>query len=125
MVGAIDSAQPGHLDSAWTSERALRRPMADLPPSTSAQIAQAAGLNERYVPAMLADRGWSAGSSTTSRGRHVLRPPPPRGGDHIARPAPTNLAVVAQFIPLLAEVEQKIIGVSVEEAGVVQRVPAF
>lgn len=83
--------------------------MAGLAPSTSAQIAEAAGLNERYV------REWLGGMTTG----HVVEYdpdtatyslPPHRAGVLTRAAGPQNLAVVAQFLPLLGEVEQKIIG---------------
>jgi 2-polyprenyl-3-methyl-5-hydroxy-6-metoxy-1,4-benzoquinol methylase len=83
--------------------------MAGLAPATSAQIADAAGLNERYV------REWLGGMTT---GRVVeydadtatYSLPAHRAGVLTRAAGPQNLAVVAQFLPLLGEVEQKIIG---------------
>jgi SAM-dependent methyltransferase len=83
--------------------------MAQLPPSTSSQIADAAGLNERYV------REWLGGMTT---GQVVEYDPatalytlPRERAALLTRAAgPDNLARAAQFIPLLGEVEQKIIG---------------
>lgn len=83
--------------------------MAGLPPSTSAQIADAAGLDERYV------REWLGGMTT---GRVVeydadtatYSLPAHRAGVLTRAAGAQNLAVVAQFVPLLGEVEQKIIG---------------
>jgi SAM-dependent methyltransferase len=83
--------------------------MAGLPPSTSAQIADAAGLNERYV------REWLGGMVAAqvidfdpAASTYVL---PPDRAAVLTRPAgPDNLARVAQFIAMLGEVEQKIIG---------------
>lgn len=83
--------------------------MAGLGPATSAQIADAAGLNERYV------REWLGGMTTG----HVVEYdhdtatyslPAHRAGVLTRAAGPQNLAVVAQFLPLLGEVEQKIIG---------------
>jgi 2-polyprenyl-3-methyl-5-hydroxy-6-metoxy-1,4-benzoquinol methylase len=82
--------------------------MAGLPPATSAQIAEAAGLNERYV------REWLGGMTTG----HVVdydpetatyRLPAHRAGVLTRAAGSDNLAVVTQFLPLLGEVEQKII----------------
>lgn len=75
--------------------------MAGLPPSTSAQIADAAGLDERYV------REWLGGMTT---GRVVeydadtatYSLPAHRAGVLTRAAGPQNLAVVAQFLPLLA-----------------------
>ena len=82
--------------------------MAGLPPSTSREIADATGLDERYV------REW-LGALTMgdiveyepSSGRYSL---PPEHAALLTRGAgPDNLARMMQFIPLLAEVEQPII----------------
>ncbi|HEY5854827.1 MAG TPA: class I SAM-dependent methyltransferase [Aldersonia sp.] len=83
--------------------------MAGLPPATSAQIADAADLDERYV------REWLGGLAT---GGIVDYDP---AADAYALPAeraavltraagPDNLARLAQYIPVLAEVEQDIVG---------------
>ncbi len=82
--------------------------LAQLPPSTSQQIADAAGLNERYV------REW-LGSMVT--GRLIEYNPatdtyflPPEHAAFLTRDAsPNNIAVTAQFIPLLATIEDRII----------------
>jgi 2-polyprenyl-3-methyl-5-hydroxy-6-metoxy-1,4-benzoquinol methylase len=82
--------------------------MADLPPSTSEQIAEAAGLNERYV------REWLGAMVT---GKVVVYDPdattyslPPEHAAWLTREAgASNLAVQAQYIPILAQVEQQII----------------
>lgn len=83
--------------------------MASLPPSTSIQIADAAGLDERYV------REWLGGMTTgdvvdydAEAGTYAL--PAHRAAVLTRAAGPDNLAVVAQFMPLLGEVEQKIIG---------------
>ena len=82
--------------------------MDGLPPSTSAEIAQAAGLNERYV------REW-LGAMVTG-GIVACDPEGPRyrlpreHGAVLTRAAtPDNIAVFAQYIPLLGSVEDKII----------------
>jgi SAM-dependent methyltransferase len=108
IVGAIDNASLAVLLSIG-HQTELFDTMAELPPATSAQIADAAGLNERYV------REWLGG---VVAGGIVDYDPAaqtyslPR--DHAAvltrAAGPDNLARVAQFIPLLGEVEQKIIG---------------
>jgi SAM-dependent methyltransferase len=82
--------------------------MADLPPASSQQIAQAAGLNERYV------REWLGAMLTGGVVEYN-----PAGGVYslpaeyaawLTRGAGTdNLAMQAQFIPLLAQVEQPLI----------------
>ncbi len=108
MVGAIDSASLAILLSIGHQTK-LFDTMAELPPATSAQIADAAGLDERYV------REWLGGvvtcrvvdydpaSQTYSVPRH-------RAAALTRAAGPDNLSRVAQYIPLLGEVEQKIIG---------------
>jgi SAM-dependent methyltransferase len=108
MVGAIDSASLAILLSIGHQTK-LFDTLAELPPATSAQIADAAGLNERYV------REWLGG---VVAGRIVDYDPaaqtyslPRHRAAVLTRAAgPDNLSRVAQFIPLLAEVEQKVVG---------------
>jgi 2-polyprenyl-3-methyl-5-hydroxy-6-metoxy-1,4-benzoquinol methylase len=107
MVAAMDAASLALLLSIG-HQTGLLDTMAGLPPATSAQIAEAAGLNERYV------REWLGGMTT---GRVVdydadtatYRLPSHRAGLLTRAAGPDNLAVMAQFLPLHGEVEQKII----------------
>src|SRR6476619_7046546 len=108
MVGAIDAASLAILLSIGHQTK-LFDTLAELPLATSTQIADAAGLNERYV------REWLGG---VVAGRIVDYDPaaqtyslPRHRAAVLTRAAgPDNLARVAQFIPLLGEVEQKVIG---------------
>ncbi|KUI26323.1 class I SAM-dependent methyltransferase [Mycobacterium sp. GA-2829] len=108
IVGAIDSASLAILLSIG-HQTGLFDTMAGLPPATSSQIADAAGLSERYV------REWLGGTTVA---RVVSYDPvtqtyslPATHVGVLTRAAgPDNLARVAQFIPLLGEVEQQIIG---------------
>lgn len=108
IVAALDGASLALLLSIG-HQTGLLDTMAGLPPATSAQIAEAAGLNERYV------REWLAGMTTgrvveydAGTGTYAL--PSHRAAVLTRAAGPDNLALVALFIPLLAEVEQKIIG---------------
>ncbi|HEY8520552.1 MAG TPA: methyltransferase domain-containing protein [Gammaproteobacteria bacterium] len=82
--------------------------MADLPPSTSAEIARAAGLNERYV------REWLGAMVTSgvvtydpATGRYAL---PPEHAASLTRAAGAdNIAVFAQYIAALGYVETEIV----------------
>ena len=82
--------------------------IAKLPPSTSAEIASAAGLNERYV------REWLA---TMTVGRVVEYDAttkkywlPPEHAASVTRAAgPGNLASIAQYVPLMGKVEDEIV----------------
>ena len=108
IAAAIDGASLALLLSIG-HQTGLLDTMAGLPPATSAQIAEAAGLNERYV------REW-LGGMTTGRvvdydaGTATYSLPDHRAGVLTRAAGPDNLALVALFVPLLAEVEQKIIG---------------
>ncbi len=82
--------------------------LAGLPPSTSVAIAAAAGLHERYV------REWLAAMVT---GRIILYEPGPARyhlpAEHAAfltrAASPNNLAVFAQYVPVLGEAEEAVI----------------
>jgi SAM-dependent methyltransferase len=108
IVGAIDAASLAILLSIGHQTR-LFDTMAELPPATSAQIADAADLNERYVREWLGGLvagkviDYDAAGSTYFLSRHYAAVLTRAAG-------PDNLARVAQFIPLLGEVEQKVIG---------------
>ncbi|MDP3966742.1 MAG: class I SAM-dependent methyltransferase [Nocardioides sp.] len=91
--------------------------LAELPPSTSAEVARAAGLHERYV------REWLAAMLV---GGVVVHDP---GTDTWSLPAehaavltraagPDNLAKLAQFIGLLAGVEHQVVRCFPEGGGV-------
>jgi ubiquinone/menaquinone biosynthesis C-methylase UbiE len=108
MVGAIDAASLAILLSIGHQTK-LFDTLAELPPSSSAQIADAAGLTERYVREWLggvvAGRivDYNPAAQTYSLPRH-------RAAVLTRAAGPDNLSRVAQFIPLMAEVEQKVIG---------------
>lgn len=108
MVSAIDNASLTLLLSLG-HQTGLLETMANLAPSTSAEIAEAAGLDERYV------REWLGGMTTgrvvdydPESGTYTL--PAQRAAVLTSAAGPNNLALVAQFVPLLSEVEQKILG---------------
>lgn len=108
ITAAIDGASLTLLLSIG-HQTGLLDTMSGLAPATSEQIAAAAGLNERYV------REWLAGMTT---GRVVDYDPdtatyslPAQRARVLTRQAgPDNLALVTLLVPVLAEVEQKIIG---------------
>lgn len=115
MVAAIDGASLTILLSIG-HQTGLLDTMAGLPPATSAQVADAAGLNERYV------REWLAGMTTA----HVVDYDPAtatytlpahRAATLTRAAGPDNLALVALFLPQLGEVEQKIVGCFREGGG--------
>jgi 2-polyprenyl-3-methyl-5-hydroxy-6-metoxy-1,4-benzoquinol methylase len=108
IVAAIDSASLALLVSVG-HQTGLFDTMAGLPPATSAQIAEASGLNERYVREWLG--GMTTGHVVDYDAKTATYSLPAHRASVLTRAAgPDNLAVVAQFLPLLGEVEQKIIG---------------
>jgi 2-polyprenyl-3-methyl-5-hydroxy-6-metoxy-1,4-benzoquinol methylase len=82
--------------------------MADQPPATSQEIAEATGLNERYV------REW-LGAMVTGRvvdyqpAEHTYSLPPEHAAWLTRAAGLNNLAPQAQYIPLLAQVEEPIV----------------
>ncbi|MBY0442033.1 MAG: class I SAM-dependent methyltransferase [Mycobacteriaceae bacterium] len=108
MVAALDNASLVILISVG-HQTGLLDTLAGLAPATSAQIAAAAGLSERYVRewlgGMTAGRilDYDADTETYSLPRH-------RAGVLTRAAGSKNIARVAQFIPVLADVEQRIIG---------------
>ncbi len=91
--------------------------MAGMTPATSAEIAKKAGLKERYVRewlgAMTVGRGVDHDATT---GAYAL---PSEHAALITRAAPNgNLAVFAQYIPLLGTVEDEVVRCFHEGGGV-------
>ncbi|MGE5146552.1 MAG: class I SAM-dependent methyltransferase [Candidatus Eiseniibacteriota bacterium] len=99
--------------------------MATMMPSTSAEIARAAGLNERYV------REWLGAMVTAGVVEHDPEPGtyhlPAEHAACLTRAAtPNNLAVFAQYIPLLGTVEDEIVECFKKGGGVpYSRYPRF
>ncbi|OBI52665.1 methyltransferase [Mycobacterium kyorinense] len=108
MAGAIDGACLAVLLSIGHQTRLLDV-LADLPAATSAQIADAAGLNERYVREWLG--GAAAGGIVDYQAADTTYSLPPHRAAVLTKAAgPHNLARMAQMIPMMGEVEQKIVG---------------
>jgi SAM-dependent methyltransferase len=107
MVGVVNGAAIALMTSIG-HQVGLFDAMASMPPATSQQIADTAGLNERYV------REWLGAMVT---GRVVEYNPagatytlPPEHAAWLTRAAGTNnLAMQTQYIPLLAAVEERIV----------------
>jgi 2-polyprenyl-3-methyl-5-hydroxy-6-metoxy-1,4-benzoquinol methylase len=107
MLGILNGAALALMTSIGHRTK-LFDTMANLPPSAPGEIAAAANLNERYV------REW-LGAMVTGRvveydpasGTYAL---PPEHAAFLTRAAvPNNLAVTAQFVGLLGEVEDKVV----------------
>jgi len=107
MVEVLNDACLG-LMAGLGHESGLFDVMAGLPPSTSEEIARAAGLDERYV------REW-LGAMVTGRivdyePGHASYALPPEHAASLTRSAgPGNLARIAQDLSMLAEVEQQVL----------------
>jgi hypothetical protein len=91
--------------------------VAALPPASSERIAQVAGLDERYV------REWLAAMTTGGIVDHdpaaMTFTLPPAHAAWLTRAAgPDNLAMQAQYVGLLAEVEDDILGCFRDGGGV-------
>ena len=107
MIGALNEGALAIMTSIG-HRTGLFDAMAGLPPSTSERIALAAGLNERYV------REWLAAmvvggivEHDPNGGTYHL---PPEHAAFLTRAAtPDNIAVTAQFVPLLGSVEDRIV----------------
>ena len=116
MLGAVNGAGVALMASIG-HRTGLFDAMAALPPANSARIAEAAGLNERYV------REW-LGAMTTggvveydpAAGTYLL---PPEHAAFLTRAAaPNNLAVTTQFVAVLGGVEDRIVECFREGGGV-------
>lgn len=91
--------------------------MSKLPPSTSEQIAAAAGLNERYV------REWLCAMVTGGFVEYDHSPAtyhlPPEHAASLTRSAsPENIAAFAQYIPLMGTVEDQVVACFKNGGGV-------
>jgi len=91
--------------------------MARMPPGTSAQIAAGAGLNERYVREWL---GAMVAADVVELDPEVgtYRLPPEHAARLTREATPANLALVAQYIPLLGSVEDDIVACFRDGGGV-------
>ena len=116
MLGMLNDGMLSMMTSIG-HQTGLFDAMAKLPASTSGQIAQAAGVNERYV------REW-LGAMTTSRiveydpETKTYRLPAEHSAFLTTAAGPDNMAVFAQFIPFMALVESKVIESFREGGGV-------
>jgi len=107
MVGIINGGFLALITSVG-HRTGLFDAIAKLPPSTSEEIASAAGLNERYV------REWLA---TMTVGRVVeydatakkYRLPPEHAASVTQAAGPGNLATIAQYVSLMGKVEDEIV----------------
>jgi len=124
MVGLLNASMLSLMTSVG-HRTGLFDAMATMPPSTSAQIATATGLDERYV------REW-LNAMTVGRfidyeptaGTYVL--PPERAASLTRDAGPGNLASFAQFVSLMGGVEDEIVECFHKGGGVpYSRYPKF
>jgi 2-polyprenyl-3-methyl-5-hydroxy-6-metoxy-1,4-benzoquinol methylase len=107
MLGVLNDAMLALMTSIG-HQTGLYDTMAGLPPSTSEEIASAAELQERYV------REWLGamvvgGVVTYDPSEKTYRLPPEHAACLTRAAGPDNLASVAQFVPLLGNVEEGIV----------------
>jgi SAM-dependent methyltransferase len=107
MVGVMNSALLGFMSSIG-HQTGLFDKMAELPPSTSQQIADGTGLNERYV------REWlgamvTGGFIEYDAADKTYRLPPEHAASLTRAAGPGNLSAMAQFLSELGNVEQKLV----------------
>lgn len=108
ITSAIDSAGLVLLLSLG-HQTGLLDTMARLSSATSAEIAEAAGLDERYVREWLG--GMTAGRVVDYDAESATYRLPGHRAAALTRDAGlNNLARLAQYVPLMCEVEQKILG---------------
>src|ERR687890_1737812 len=110
MIGILNDAALALMTSIG-HRTSLFDVMAGLPPSTSQQIAAAADLNERYVREWLAAMvvGRIVEHNPEGPEGETYRLPQEHAAFLIRAAAPDNIAVTAQFIPLMGAVEDGIV----------------
>lgn len=107
MLGLLNNAFVGLLVSIG-HQTGLYDTLADLPPATSERIAEAAGLDERYV------REW-LGAMTTARiveydpARRTYRLPPEHAATLTTAAGPNNMAYFTQYVAEMGKIEQPLI----------------
>lgn len=107
MVGVLNDAMLALMTSIG-HQTELFDTLAGLPPSTSEEIATAANLDERYV------REWLGamvvgGVVDYAPDGNTYRLPPEHAACLTRAAGPDNLASLAQFVPLLGNVEARIV----------------
>jgi 2-polyprenyl-3-methyl-5-hydroxy-6-metoxy-1,4-benzoquinol methylase len=116
MLGILNQAAVALMASVG-HRTGLFDALSKLPPATSQDVASAAGLQERYV------REWLGAMVTSgiveydpAKRQYRL---PPEHAAYLTRSAmPNNLASVAQWIPVLGQVEDRILEVFEQGGGV-------
>lgn len=107
MVGVLNDAGVALMTSIG-HQVGLFDTMAGLPPSTSAEIAQAAGLNERYVREWLGTMV-TGGVINVDSDRKTYTFPPEHAACLTRAAGPHNIATPMLFVGLLGKVEDQIV----------------
>lgn len=116
MIGVLNEGAVALMTSIG-HRTGLFDAMSELPPSTSEQVATAANLNERYVLEWLG--AMVVGGVVEHEPRNGTYYLPAEHAAWLTRAAtPDNIAATAQFIPLLASVEDQIVECFREGGGV-------
>jgi hypothetical protein len=107
MMGVLNSAGLALLGSMG-HQTGLFDAMDGIPPSTSAEIADVAGLNERYV------REWLAGMTVAKAveydaERRTYFLPPEHAASLTRAAGMDNQAPILQYIAMMGEVEQRVV----------------
>src|SRR6185436_4802205 len=124
MVGVLNGAAMALLCSVGY-RTGLFEVMAKLPPSTSEEIAKAAGLNERYVREWLGGMA-TGGIVTLDPATDKYRLPPEHAMSLTAAAGPGNLALMTQFVSQFGNVEDEIVESFHKGGGVpYSRFPTF
>ncbi len=116
MLGIINSGAIALMTSIG-HRTGLFDTLATLPPATSQQIAAAAHLNERYVREWLAAMT-TAGIVSYDSDAHTYHLPAEHAAFLTRAAKGDNLAVITQFIPVLATVEEQILDCFHQGGGV-------
>lgn len=116
MMGVLNEGAVA-LMSSIGHRTGLFDTLAQIPPATGAQIAEAAGLNERYVQewldGMVVSRVLDYNPNT---GQYAL---PDEHAAFLTRSAaPDNIAMFAQYIPLLGKIEDRVLNCFYNGGGV-------
>lgn len=124
MVGVLNGGMLC-LSLSLAHQSGLLDTLSTLPPSTSADIAAAAGLHERYVRENLGALT-TGGVLEHDETNDTYFLPPEHAASLTTAAGPNNLALMMQMVPMVAEVEQEVLRCFREGGGVpYDRYPTF
>lgn len=124
MAGVLNGGMLA-LSLSLAHQSGLLDTLSTLPPSTSADIAAAAGLHERYVRENLGALT-TGGVVEHDETNDTYFLPPEHAACLTTAAGPNNLALMMQMVPMVAEVEQEVLRCFREGGGVpYDRYPTF